>query len=561
MSCRETILSDSTYDFIVAEDESNPIRIAPVCIQKIDDEYSIYYYENAALPPLSIEDYSYTAIPKCFVPIDSTSLEVSGILALQNQPALSLKGKGIIVGIVDTGIDYTNPLFLGEDNSSRILRIWDQTDNTGESPEGFLYGTEYDKEEIDRALTLVNPLDAVPVMDASGHGTFLASVAAGGVDVDSDFTGAVPLAELVVVKLKQAKRYVREFFYYPQEELLYQENDVMAGVAYLESIAQKENKPLVLFIGLGSNQGSHTGSGPLSRVLSRIGGQQKRCVVVGAGNEAIARHHFYGNAIDSLAPVRAEINVEEGIEGFCMELWAFAPELVRVVVQSPTGQQSQGRFPLSQETLNTRFVFEDTTLSINYRAPGRESKDLLIFFRFTKPAAGIWTILIYPQITITGAFHIWLPMKIDALAGDVTFVRPNPDTTITIPADANVPISVGGYEALTGARYIESGRGFDARGDIKPDFCAPAVMVSGAGLRGNYVTYTGTSVAAAISAGACAQALEWGILKGNAPTMNSVEVKNLLIRGCNREDNLSYPNTEWGFGRLNIYQSFQNLRE
>lgn len=570
MDCAMFIQSEETLDFIVARDEMENPQREPGCIQPINEQYSIWYYDSSQLPPLSVERYSYSSIPKMFWLMDSTSLEVSGILALQNQPALALRGEGVLIGLIDTGIDYTNPLFQNLDGSTRIVSIWDQTQpssiqeteeniaNSGLSQE-FLYGKIFEREQINEALASDNPMEVVPVRDENGHGTFLASVAAGSEDAANDFIGAAPNSELVIVKLKEAKQNLREFFYLPSDEPLYQENDIMAGVAYLEAVANRENKPLVILLGLGSNQGSHTGTGPLSTFLNRIGSFRERAIVTAAGNEATAQHHFFGRALSILTPITVEINVEEEIPGFCMELWTFAPEQVRVVVQSPTGQQSQGGFPISSETQSTNFVFENTLLTINYRVVGRESGDLLVFFRFSRPIEGIWRVLVYPKNAITGDFHMWLPIQ-PQVGKDITFIRPNPDTTITTPASAQVPITVGGYDGLTEAIYLESGRGFDALGRVKPEFCAPCVEVSGAGLRNNYVTYTGTSAAAAITAGAAAQVLEWGILRGNAPAMNSVEVKNLLIRGCIREDNISYPNPEWGYGRLDIYNAFQILR-
>ena len=563
MDCSTLIVSEDTYDFIVARDEMEEPRVPPLCVQPINEQYSVWYYDSPQLPPLALNRYSYTAIPKCFFLMDSTSLDVSGILALQNQPALSLRGQGILIGVIDTGIDYTNPLFQDAGGSTRILSIWDQTaepEQRAESaspPQGFLYGAEYTRDVINQALLSENPRDIVPTSDTNGHGTFLASVTAGSADVENDFVGAAPLSELVVVKLKEAKRNLREFFYLPEAEPLYQENDIMAGIAYLEAVADRENRPLVILLGIGSNQGSHVGTDPLSNYMNTIGSYAGRAIVVAAGNQAAAQHHFYGETQNVLKPVTVEMNVEEGIAGFCVELWAFAPELVRVVVQSPTGQRSQGSFPISGDTQTTNFVFENTTVTIDYRIAGRQRGDLLVFMRFSRPTAGIWTLLVYPEIAITGAFHVWLPIQ---SRPQLTFIQPEPDTTITTPSAANIPITVGGYDALTGAAYLESGRGFDAIGRVKPELCAPAIDVSGAGLRNNYVTDTGTSAAAAITAGAAALVLEWGILRGNAPAMNSVEVKNLLIRGCRRDDNLTYPNQQWGYGRLDVYHSFENLR-
>jgi len=577
MSCAETILSNDTYDFIVASDETNTPLIAPVCVQRINGQYEVWYYDGSSVPPLSVGDYSYASIPKCFTLMDSTSLDVSGILAIQNQPTLSLKGQGVFVGIIDTGIDYTNDLFIDGAGNSRIYSIWDQgalpdlqrqvesttgNENTNltRSPEGFIYGVEYTNEQINRALQSVNPLEIVPEQDTNGHGTFVASLAAGREDMNNDFIGAAPFSELIVVKLKEAKQNLREFFYLSEQEPIYQENDIMAAVAYLHAVAMRENRPIAIYIGLGSNQGSRTGMDPLSFYLNTIGIQRGRAIVVPAGNEAIARHHFYGIASSTLAPVAVEVNVEENVDGFCMELWSYAPELVRVVVQSPTGQRSTGNFPIAEETQTTNFVFENTLLTLDYRIAGRGSGDLLVFFRFSRPTAGIWTVFVYPQQSITGRFHMWLPIQ-PQIGADVTFISPNPDTTITTPGASVVSITAGGYNALTEARYIASGRGFSASGYIKPEFCAPCEEVSGAGLRNNYVTYTGTSVAAAITTGAAALCLEWGLLRGNIISMNCVDVKNLLIRGCNRDENIIYPNPEWGYGKLDVYRAFEVLRE
>ena len=558
MPFSEMILSNDTYDFIVSREEESgiPTSALPAATQPINEVYSVVYYNRKDLPPLSIRDYSYSSIPKCFFLTDTVALEKSGILAVQNQPGLALKGRGVLFGIVDTGIDYRNPLFRNEAGETRIRSIWDQSIAEGEPPEGFLYGTEYSRAQINEALRQEEPRQEVLSMDENGHGTYLASLAVGGADEENDFIGAAPEAELVVVKLKEAKENLRAFYFYPEGVPLYQENDLMAGIAYLERVAIAEQKPLVVLIAVGSNQGSHIGADPLSDTLNLLGVKLGFTAVVSAGNEAAAGKHFFGQATSLLSPVVVEMNVEENVAGFCVELWAYAPELVRVVVQSPTGQQSSGEFPFVEDTQTTKYIFENTTLTLDYRIPGRNRRDMLAFLRFTGPSAGIWRLLVYPQQTISGDFHIWLPRETE-----VFFLQPDPDSTITTPGMAYVPITAGGYDARTEAGYLESGRGYDAIGRVKPDLCAPAVDVTGAGLRGGYVENTGTSAAVAITAGAAIQVMEWGILKGNAPTMNSLEVKNLLVRGCEREQMRTYPNREWGYGRLNIYNAFSILRE
>ena len=103
MDCSERILSNEVLDLIVTRDQTEVPLVEPICIQSIDSRYAIWYYDRSKVPPLSVGRYSYTSIPKCFSLMDSTSLDVSGILSLQNQPTLSLQGQGVFIGVIDTG--------------------------------------------------------------------------------------------------------------------------------------------------------------------------------------------------------------------------------------------------------------------------------------------------------------------------------------------------------------------------------------------------------------------------------------------------------------------------
>ena len=573
MNCDAFIKSNDTYDVIIPRESQERYPSEPVCLQHISNNLDIHYYERGSVPPLSIQTYTYTAIPKCFGLLDTTALEESGILQLQNQPALSLRGQGILVGFIDTGITYTNACFKDRAGTTRILAIWDQTgtpdtDGNWKPPEGFAYGVEYTKADIDEALAADDPYKIVPQRDENGHGTLLASIACGSEDAVADFIGAAPLCDIAMVKVKEAKQYLRDFFYIPGSTPAYQENDIMAAVVYLEQKARQLQKPLVICLGMGTNNGSHSGGSELEEYLNAVGTLYRRCVVIASGNEANAKHHFHGtsnvtfgpsgnNARNALQsnPVEVEIDVENDMPGFYLELWASAPEVFAVSVTSPSGRrlpQIATRVAAHQEY---SFVLEGTSVEIDYRSVGRTRGDQLVFVRFDKAARGIWTLSVYPDTTITGNFHVWLPMK-GMLPFDVFFLRPDPDITLTSPSSAQIPITVGGYQVSDKGIYIDSGRGFTVNSVMKPDFCAPAVHVQGVGTRGNYVTASGTSVAAAITAGACAQLMEWGIFRQNALSLNSVEIGNILIRGCDRNRDTVYPNTSWGFGRLNVYQAF-----
>jgi subtilisin family serine protease len=565
MDCAKIITSEDTYEFIVAADETVRPTREPDCVQKINERYEIWYYDKAGLPPLSIAQYTYTAIPKCYGILDSTNLEVSGILKLQNQPTLSLKGQGVFVAIIDTGINYVDDAFREKDGKTRIFSMWDQTEEPGgenpdwQPPEGFSYGVSYSRELIDLALSSDDPLSVVPEYDPNGHGTFLASVACGSEDLKADFVGAAPEAELIVVKLKPAKQLLREFYFIPSDAVVYAESDLMAAISYVSRVAQQENRPLVILMEFGTNNGNHAGSGPLGDLLNTAGTQIHRAVVTASGNEANNRHHFYGKTESLLVPLKVEVNVMAHMDGFYLEMWALAPELFAVAVQSPTGEIQPKSVPINERSQKYSFLFERTELEIDYREAGRERRDQLIWLRFSNVPGGIWTILVYPRNVINGYFHMWLPMK-GLLERDVHFLRPTPEVTLTPPSDAAIPMTVGGYNGANGALYLESGRGYDTNGVIKPDFLAPAVDVQGKGLRNEYVINTGTSVAAAVTAGACAQILEWAVVRENALGINSVDIRNLLIRGATREEGETYPSPSTGYGRLDAYRAFEILR-
>ncbi len=558
-NCRQQIHSNDYYDFIVPYGVGPEQITVSGCTQRISEDYDIFYFPREGLPSLSIGDYSYTTIPKCYGLLDTTALEVSGILRMQNQPVLSLKGDGVLVGFIDTGIDYTNKLFRYADGSSRIVRIWDQSITEGETPEGILYGSEYTKEVIDRALASENPYDIVPSRDENGHGTFLAGVACGNEDAEADFIGAAPQAQIAVVKLKEAKQYLREFFFVPEGVPAYQENDIMMGVAYLDYLANVLNMPLVICIALGNSIGSHGKNGPLSGYLNFICTRRRRSIVVAGGNEANSRHHFQGRIAEDMSYEDVEVTVENDMSGFFLEMWANSPELYSVSVISPTGEQIR-RVPVRENASETfRFVFEKTVVMIDYRIETREEANQLIYMRFIAPKRGLWVIRVYPENIINGSYNMWLPM-VQLTDGKVYFLRSNPEITLTSPSNAKQVITVGGYNAVNQSMFADSGRGYTISGEIKPDFAAPAVNVYGPGLRGDYIRFTGTSAAAAVTTGAVAQIMQWALVELNSPRLSNAGIKNMLIRGTGKSNDRSYPNREWGYGTLDVYQAFERLR-
>lgn len=559
-SIGEMILSESYADIILPSYTGFLTDYKERGAQIFNNYYGMVHYplEEELFQNYYEYGFFYNTIPKLFTLLDLESLEASGILAVQNQPVLGLKGQDVLIGFIDTGIDYTHPAFRRPDGLSRIVGIWDQTLQTGQPPFDLNYGTAYSQEELNQALGMEDPFSLVPSRDENGHGTFLAGVAAGSALPQQSFSGAAPEALIAMVKLKPAKEYLKEIFYVTGSAPAYQSTDIMLGIRYLILLADALKKPLVICIGLGSNQGSHSGSSPLDSMLSVTDQYRGIHAVTAAGNEAGKAHHFYGTAANSGAYEAVEILVEPGTSGFCAELWGQPPEVYAVGFESPLGEVIQKLPPRISFSENISFILENTRIFVTSEIVQTVSGQQLIFIRFSDPTPGSWKIRVYTDSFNNGNYHIWLPIT-GFSDPDVRFLRPNPDTTLTVPSASVSTMTTAAYNAYDNSLFLNSSRGFTRTGQIKPDFAAPGVNVFGPNLRGGFTTATGTSVATAITAGACAQMVEWGMGRTPPRIFNNSELKALFIRGADRSRQELYPNREWGYGTLNVYQVFSSL--
>ena len=560
--CREKILSQDYWDFIIPNYRKDINIVFPenqVCIQDLGLGFRLISVDKKYVGELTVERYGYNVIPNCYALLDMSALNESGISALQNYPTLQLKGSGIMIGFIDTGIDYESAVFRNMDGSTRIAGIWDQTIQTGKLPEGFLYGSEYTEDMINEALRSADPRDIVPTVDTEGHGTFMASVAAGGSSPENQFVGAAPQSVIGMVKLKEAKTFLKDFYAIKPDALCFQENDVMQGLHYLHLLAEKRQMPLVLCVALGSTFGGHNGSTMLSHMLEDYSGTLDRCVVIGGGNEANQRHHYYG-VLSSLDTTReVEVRVEKGSTGFVAELWTHLPNIMTAYLISPSGEKSPGISIRQGSRYTLTFPFDNTQVEVEYRLLTDNNDSQLIFFRFRNPAEGIWRIGVQPLHILDGIFHLWISMQ-EFLDGNVYFMESNPDYTVTDPGSTRGAMTVAYYNGQENSVDINSGRGYTRNRMIKPDYAVPGVQVTGTAGGDRFVSRSGSSVATGIAAGASALILEW--LKGQPASRGATtsQVANIIILGTNQETLPEFPNKEWGYGTMDIYQSLDRLR-
>ena len=523
--------------------------------QKINAIYGVVYAPLTEIDALNISTYSYSFIPKCYTHMDFGSLSASGITRLQEHPYLQLKGQGTAIAIVDSGIDYRNPLFQNE-MGSRILCIWDQTlegDGT-EVP----YGRVFWKNDIDRALASENPLEIVPSTDTNGHGTRMAAVAAGNYFPEENFSGAAPEAMLIVVKVKQAKKYLREFYLFPSEAELFQENDIMMGVDFAVRTANDRKLPLSVCLGIGSSQGAHIGRNPLSIYVDYASQFSRISVSIAAGNEGAARHHYAGRLTHRENQASAELRVGNKEPGFTLEFWGEPPEIYNLSLQSPTGEILDISASLGDVTQELSLIFVETRVEVNYVSIERQTGYTLAYFRFIQPAAGIWRIFVQGRDGQNVEFHMWLPVQ-GLISEETYFLEPSPYNTVTAPGDSLESITVTAYQYRDNSLYVQASRGFMPDGNVVPQVAAPGVQIRVPQLNGLYGFASGTSLSAAQTAGAAALLFEWAVVRGNQPYFTGSSVKNYITRGAKREDRLTYPNRDWGFGRMDLYHTFELL--
>ncbi|MDR2889660.1 MAG: S8 family peptidase, partial [Lachnospiraceae bacterium] len=462
MTEREMIMSEDYMDIVLDYSELGEITYPKdkYYYRNVQDEFGILYVDRTLTPSLSLTHYTYRSIPRVESLLqdevslerskvfDPTALSQSGILQVQ-RPPLSLTGSGVVLGFIDTGIRFNEDVFRNADGSSRILSIWDQTIQTGVPPEGYIYGSEYSNEMINRALKTPNPRQYVPSWDDIGHGTAMASVAAGSIlDGGSTFQGAAPNCQIVMVKLKEAKKYLRDYYFAPHDMPLYTDIDMIMAVQYLEQFAVAYRRPVVICIGMGNNYGGHSSGTPGANFMDQTSVKRSRIVVVGGGNEGNAGHHFSGRVKEENNQngyQDVEIQVKEGVEGFIAELWGSLPNALAVTVRSPGGEITQHVDFRSREGRMFDFIFEDSQVQVDYNQVEISLGLEQFVLRFSKPTPGVWTIRVesaFGNINGHGWFNVWLPIYVE---DKVVFLTPDPLITLTNPSNTHEVVTVSTY--------------------------------------------------------------------------------------------------------------------
>ena len=487
---------------------------------------------------------------------DFPAIRSSCITAIQEAP-LFLTGKGVLLSVIDSGLDYMHPDFQNEDGSTRILALWDQTITPDPSknflsPPGYTLGTLFTEEQINAAIathTLQERTAFCPSFDTSGHGTHVTGIAAGNGRVQIANRGVAYEASLLVIKLGA-----------PGPMGFPSTTQLMQAVDFSVRYAIDHQLPLSINLSFGNTYGSHSGTSLLETYLDSVSDLGRICIVTGSGNEGNNGGHAGGRILSNTSK-SLEFVVGDYERNLSIQIWKNYWDEIRIQLLPPF---SQAPIQIPDVPGSWRFAVGDTELLIYYSEPSPYSlyQELYIDFISSRTyiASGVWTFLLTAQNITDGIYDLWMPAA--AIRGNATqFLSPTPETTLTIPSTAAKTISVGAYDSNTNTYAPFSGRGFTWNiNQVKPDIVAPGVDITSCAVGGGYETRSGTSMATPFVSGSCALLMQWGILQGNDSFLYGEKMKAYLIKGARKLPFVEkYPDPRVGWGALCVSASIPSL--
>lgn len=532
------------------------VRQTARSVTELLNGYAVIVIEEERIGQLAqLPEVEFIEKPKKLYFQTDVGRQVSCIDIVQDMP-LSLRGKGTLIGIVDSGIDYENAEFRNEDGTTRIVSLWDQSVN-GRPPAGYLAGTEYTREQIDAALATEDKevrRQMVKTSDVSGHGTAVAGIAAGNGRGSEGrrFRGAAPEAELIIVKMGA-----------PREGGFPRTTELMRGVDYIVRKAVELRRPVAINISFGNTYGSHDGTSLVERFLNDIADMWKNVICIGSGNEGASAGHVSGKVRRQISET-VELAVQQREPALSIQIWKSYVDEMGVSVISPSGRQAG---PFYEFLGAQRYILGDTELLIYYGEPKPYSVKQEIYLSLLPGKqyieSGVWKIVLTPGRIVDGEYQMWLPTQTSLNMG-TAFLQPNSMSTLTIPSTASLAVAVAAYDARTFSYADFSGRGpagmYEGENVLKPDIAAPGVRVTAPVPGGGYQSFSGTSFAAPFVTGSAALLMEWGIVRGNDPYLYGEKVKAYLRKGAKQLAGYErWPNALLGYGALCVRDSLPGL--
>lgn len=533
--------SENTWELIVKYNGNLDRLTGGIRVEPLIAGYAIVTIPENLIGAFSrMEEIEFIEKPKKLYPQVTAGLGASCFYPLlQPVSGKALSGQGVYMAILDSGIDYTDPMFRYADGTTKIAWLWDQgkradAEKGEKPPQGFFTGVEYSRKMLNANLQKNSERLTT---DVTGHGTNVAKIAVQG----------APESELIVVKLDTARGT------YPSTVSL------LRAFTYVAKKAQAENMPVAINLSYGNTYGAHDGSSLLERFIDNITEVGRNVICIGAGNEGASAGHFAGKLSENeIQRISFAMGTYE--RSFSLQLWKWYADRMDISIMSPAGEQylirNQNAGGEAQQA-----VMEQTKLLIFSGRPQPYRKREEVYIDFipveTYLNTGIWTIEITPRRIANGELRLYMPSAV-VRSENTRFLLPSPAQTLTIPSTAQKVITVGAYNA-----YVRSYAAFSGRGDAgndraennKPDLAAPGVNIRiGEGEGGAVVS--GTSYATPFVTAAAALLMEYGIVQGNDPFLYGEKVKAYLHAGARQLPGYDiWPNDQVGWGALCVSES------
>ena len=562
-----SIFSDPNYYHYIVQYEGNieeeVSRYPGYYVTLINDTYAIISANRELELNIERPIFStivYAASPDIFTLQQVSPIDASGANFLQLELPLSLTGRGVNVAIIDTGIDYLNDEFIRDNGETKIEYIWDQTINPADGNENSQvpFGTVYSKINIQEAINAYregrSPYDIVATRDEIGHGTNMAGII-GAIGKNPNLRGMVPDCSFVVIKLLESMTYKKRFnIQIPIFDIV----PIFAALEFLYRYSLSSNKPMLIYFPLGSNLGSHKGNGILEQYMDSISRNSGIAIVTGSGNQGASQTHTSGiiSQVGQSRTIQLYVSPEQNF--MVVDIWVDQPNIMSLSIVSPSGE-STGQLSAEINVIETySFIFEGTSMRINNFIPEENTGDQLIRIRFTDMKEGIWRFILTGESILDGKFNAWIPQE-GITIGGTRFISSDPYGTVTNPATSGYVITAAAYNQTNNTILSYSGVAFLEDFVNVIDVAAGGVNALTAAPNNTTAIVNGTSVSAAVLAGACAMLFQWGIVEGNDPNMYSQTIKTYIAKGAVQRGGDVYPNPQWGYGLLNVVNMFQNM--
>ena len=539
---------DSTWELIVKYSGSLAyLEEQGMTVTELMNEYAILNVPEKQIEFLAqVPEIEYIEKPKrLFFSVDQ-GRTASCVTGVQNA-RYDLYGEGVLVAVLDSGVDYTHPDFCNDDGTTRIAALWDQT-IPGNPPAGYRIGTEYTREQINEALREQDPVlqrQLVPSQDTSGHGTRVLGIAAGnGRASRGRYKGIASKSPILVVKLG-----------IPRTESFPRTTELMQALDYTLRKALELGLPAAVNISFGNTYGAHDGTSLLETYITDMANIWKSVISIGTGNEGYGAGHAAGR-LRERENRQIRLAVGEYQTALSVQIWKSYLDEVDVTLISPGGRRAG---PIQKILGPQRFVLEDTEILLYYGEPVPYSKSQEIYMEFLPRGEfvdyGIWTLSLEAGEIRDGRYHLWLPSA-SVLNQNTRFMEPDPYTTLTIPSTARRVVAVGAYDSRNRTYADFSGRGNTRDERTRPVLAAPGVDIVTTVPGGGYAAATGTSFATPFVTGAAALLMQWGITDGNDPFLYGEKVEAYLERGAQTLPAFAeYPNPQIGWGTLCVRES------